>query len=311
MATFGDIRFALQKQVPGIDQDVWDGFIMAVYQEILDRMSWQRMKTEYVIQTPAEVNGGTLTATQGNQAVVSDAVAGPLWSAALNGRMFRIASGPEYYQFTFQSTDPATGFATALLDRPYEADEGNGPVGSLLSYQINQNIFPLPAAVRLVEFVRNLDEGWPLTRLSNVDMNVAEANRGDYGDPGYWLPSFDQNSNPPVAQIEIYPVPQNVYGLAVDCVVEDVAFGVSSGSISQVWVRPSCIIAGARSLASAHLEKFTAAEWWGQRFATLISQTVSIESQRIGPQKIRMADRFTRHRILRATNLTPQVRMLP
>lgn len=324
MATYGDIRFALTKQVPGVDPEIWDGFVMDMYQQILDRMNWQRLRQVFTIQTPVEVNGGTLTATLGDQTVLSDIVAAPLWSTALNGRMIRIENGPEYYQFTYQSTDPVTGFAVGLLDRPYEAGgltDSDLPIpltGPGLGYQINQNIYPMPPAVRLVEAVRNLDRGWSLNRITQTDLDDSEGQRGDYGDPAFWLPTFDQQSNPPVQQIEIYPVPQYGYGLSVEVVSEDVTFGApspggapASSSTAQVWMRPSCIKAGARALMEAHLKDFTAAGFWMAQFEKLLSQMVNIDSTRLGAQKMRMADRFTRHRIYRAMNQTPQVRLLP
>ena len=292
MATYGDIRLNLSKQRPGVDPELIDGFILDTYQKMLDTMSWSRLDGSITIQTPAEVNVGTVTVTPGNQIVRGS---GTGWTSNLTGRVIRVDGGEEIYQFTYQ--DPMTG----ALDRPYEGES----TGAGLAYQINQNVFPLPANLRLVEGVRNLDSGWTLERTTRALLNLDDASRDFYGVPCYWIPTFDQQSNPPVPQIELYPVPNQLVGVAIDGVFEDVTFGTGSSTTLPIWTRPSCLKAGARAMIEAHLENYNGAEYWDGEYAKLLAQMVGIDSMRSGPAQMRMASRFTRHRIERILNVNP------
>lgn len=296
--TYGSLRYSLDKQIPGIAREIWDSWIVGIYQEIIDQLPWQRLKSSFTLQTAAEVNTGTVTISVGNAAVIGS---GTAWNTFMSGRIIRFAGGPEYYQVTI------TDAVTAQLDRPYE-----GPnAGTGVTYQINQTVYPLPSTVAYVEQVSDLDDGWALGKMTLSELNASDAQRSAYGSPGKWVPLFDEYSTPPVPQIEIYPVPDKPYGLRLDVVSEDVTFGTGSATTALPWIRPLCIQAGARSLAEAHLKDFNAAAFWEAKYRRLAQQLVNTDSALSGPQRIQMSDRFTRHRLLRSTNYLPHGPRLP
>jgi hypothetical protein len=286
MSTFGELRFRLSKLVPGIDLDLLDGWIMDRYQEILDMLPWSRLEAVVAIQSPDEYNTGTLTATAGSAAIVGS---GTVWTAAMTGRIIRIANRPEYYQFT-RLTD-----TTGTLDRAFD-----GVTAAALAYQINQNVYLLPSDARIVNGVTFQYGGRQLVRMSLGQLNEIAPNRTAYGEPLYWAPYMDAYTNPPVPQVELYPIPDGQWTFPVQFTADTAAADAATPSATVLpWVRPGALIAGVSADIYRHTEKFNAADRQELRFEKIVAQMVGAEVANRPPARIKLADRYTRHRVER------------
>ena len=81
--TYGQIKFRLTKQFPGVDADVLEGFVTDCYQEILGALPWVRLNVEALLTTTAAYATGTVASTQGSAAI---ALTGGTWTAGMTGR---------------------------------------------------------------------------------------------------------------------------------------------------------------------------------------------------------------------------------
>lgn len=265
---------------PGVNPDLIDGWISDRYQQMLDGLSWNRLRQVQAISLAAEYATGTVTVTQGSTAITGS---GTTWTALMTGRMIRIAALDDFYQFTRVSA------TTGTLDRAYIGDSGSG-----LSYRINQNVVTLDTDVRLVESVR--DSSMELTRFTQAQMRRSFPARNSYGAPAEWSWYPDANTDPPVIQIEVFPVPVVAVSLLADVIVDTSGLDVTDATSSLLpWTRPACLIAGVQADVSVHLDQLPKAALYEARFDKLLLQMKGIDHEADGPQPIGIADRYTRH----------------
>lgn len=284
--TYGELRFRLTKLAPGVDPDLIEGWIDDRYMEILDRLSWTRLRVESVLQTVAPYATGTVSMTNGLNTV---ALAGGAWSSAMTGRAFRVDGQQEYYEFT------RTGALAGTLDRVYEGETAAG-----LAYRIFQNIYPLPAALRILEEIRSFTLG-PLDKFSKAQLNASVPSRPAYGVPRVWTPYMDDSSDPPQPQVELYPIPDAAIGLPFSYIADKAALSAGAATATLLpWLRPAAMVAGCEASILRHLKEWIGARLAGEEFERQISLMLNNEAKMKGPTRIRMASRFTRHRLARS-----------
>lgn len=218
MATFGDIRFQLSKVHPGVDHDLLDAWILEGYQHILAELDWQRLDAKTSIAIPAEHNTGTVAVTAGSSSITGT---GTTWTAQMTGRMFRVTTDEEYYQFTYVSATAGT------LDRVY-----GGETAAEAAYRINQNVYALPGDARAVQGV----DGLELRGRSQLSPW-----RTDYGTPIQWAPYMDSFTDPPLLQIEVYPVPTEAGLLAVSYTMDAAPASLDTSVSLLPWASPAAI----------------------------------------------------------------------
>ena len=239
-----------------------------------------------MIQSPVEYATGTLTATAGSAAIVG---AGTVWTAAMTGRIIRIAEGSEYYQFTRVSD------TTGTLDRVFE-----GETATLQTYQINQNVFQVRVDARILNGVTFQYGGRQLVKKSLGELNEIVPGRTAYGEPLYWAPYMDAYTNPPVPQVELYPIPDKVWTFVVQFTADAAAANAATPSATVLpWLRPAALIAGVSADIYTHTEKYNASDRQEKRFQTLVAQMVGTEAAARPPAQVRLASRYTRHRLER------------
>jgi len=285
MATYGEIRGRLAQLFPGIELDLWDGWIADRYQQILDALNWQRLDVVQTLQTEAEYNTGTLDATLGSTVLAGT---GTAWVAGMSVRILRIASRPEFYGFTY------VGATSGTLDRAFEGETDTG-----LSYRLNRNVFALSSDTRYVQSVESFETGLPLIRCSVADLNRMDAARTAYGDPTHWAPYMDASTTPPSPQIELWPIPTGLKSLRVQTVTEAVPFAGATAAGVLPWVRPQALIEGCSANARRHEKDVASAREHESQFGALVMQMAAIDAQRVGPVAIRQPERYTRHRARR------------
>ena len=287
--TYGEIKLQLSKLLPGIDPELVEGWIQGRYQRILDTIPWKRQEGESVLQAPASYAIGTLTVTQGSNVVTSDGTTPTVFTAAMNGLMIRIAAQAEYYQFTYVS--PTVG----NLDRGYE-----GPDATAATYRIDQAIYLLPTNCRIVRQVRPFHNDWkPLELVSPAELNRIRPSRNYYGTPRYACPTWDNSSDPPQMQLELYPVPDvpdtssTLLSWGVDYIFEEAELDRNgSGVTLKPFARPAAIFAGVQSDAmrprptlDGHLGP---EQVYDAESATPTAQSLMNIQQQRGPPPIRL-----------------------
>lgn len=286
MATLGDIRFRLTKLAPGIDLDLLDGWIGDRYSQALDYLPWQRLDASGSLVTQAEYAAGTLTATQGSNAITGD---GTVWTAGMTGRLIRIAGRTEYYTFT------RTGDTTGTLDRAYEGETNSG-----LSYRIAQNLYALPADLRLLDSVSRLGGNVQLAKKSKAELRRMAPSKPVHGQPLYYALAMDSDSDPPQPRIELYPIPVEAEGLEFDYTADAAVPSTAGGSLLP-FMRPAILLAGVQADLAMRAGNFSAADRFEARFQQLLSTAAGIDSDNNGPTRLRMPSRHTRHRVRRWT----------
>ncbi len=282
--TFGRIRKRLVEFRPGIPLDLLTDIINERYTQILDELNWERLDQESILPTTAIYETGTLAVTNG-----SDAVTGTLtvFTAGMTGRGIRISSGAEFYEFTYASA------TTATLDRVYEGEDDTAA-----SFKIFQSVYPLPVNLRSVESIRSLSCQQGLEQVSRQWLNREIAGRPQYGTPRYWSQFMDDASDPPLPQIELYPIPTDAEGLPYSFTADPSALSATSTSLLP-WVRPGALVAGCEADLLSLDKNYLGADRKEARFQALLKQMRANAARAAGPATIRIAKRHTQHRARR------------
>lgn len=281
--SFGDIKLRLVKQFPGVDPELLDGWIFDRYQQILDRLPWQRLDAQWALNAPGVLQAGTVSITQGDSELAGN---GTSWGIELTGRSVRLSNDGTYYQFQFELPN------LAYLDRPYQG-------ASLIEapYTIFQNIFPLPGDVRVVRGIHFMEGGGELRRLGNQQFNRLARDRRLLGHPRVYRLFMDDWTQG-LPQIEIFPVPYDPISLRVEYTMESPAFSPANVTLLP-WARPSAILAGVSADATLHLDKLSQSDRYRAEFDELVENMVRSESHRAGPLQSRLPDRYVAHRMKR------------
>jgi hypothetical protein len=218
----------------------------------------------------------------------------------MTGRAFRVDGRSEYYEFTYAS--PTTG----TLDRVYEGD-----TAAAATYRIAQWIYTLPSDCRMLDGdPRVLEYPAPVRRKSRGELNESAPNRATYGVPQVCAPFMDAATDPPVMQIELFPVPDRVLSIAVPYVAEAVALGDTSKTLLP-WLRPGCLKSGVLAEGKKHQDNFNAADRYERDFEAQLVEMAMDEARRQGPKPLQASDWMTRHRVNRVIRTLRNPRILP
>ncbi len=282
--SYGTIRLRLQKQAPGTDLELLDGWIQDVYTEILDRLPWKRSEADIVIQAPVSYATGTVTVTQGVATITG---AGTVWTAGMTGLAIRFDNQETYYQFTDVNATSAT------LDRPYE-----GVDGTEVTYRIDQPVYVMPANARQIRSVVPMhDRTRPLEMITPAELDRISISRNTYGTPKYAVAHWDSFANPPRMQIELYPIPQSpttnsaIPSWAVEYVFDRDDLDPEATSTSLLpWVRPAALIDGVMAKIRRHAGDLKTSVAHFAEHTRLVGIMAQINAEQRGAQTIRLAE---------------------
>jgi hypothetical protein len=295
--TWGQIRLNLLTTTPGIPLDLLDEWINSRYTSVLEATDWIGLKGHTTIETtPAYQSGAdTITATVGQTAVVG---VGTAWNALLQGLVFYIPGDTAVYTITFVSPTQIT------LDRPYEG-RGNIPVGTVYAaspYVIMQDIYPLPTDCRSIVTVLGRG-GFPLQPFTKDGLDRSAGTRARVGYPEAWAEYDDSPAAPVVVhQIQLSPAPLNQIGYSLEYLRNAQAFDGRTLTASPLpFVTPAVILAGVRADIAIFQEKpATKVAAYQLQFDKELARMLLVEhTQRRVKAALKMADRFTRHRMIR------------
>jgi hypothetical protein len=299
--TWGQLRLTLQIAAPGVNLDLLDAWINARYEKILERTDWSGLTRHGTIQTAAAYQPGTDTVTLlvGSAGVTG---AGTSWTSALAGKRFYRPGDTALYTV---ATVPGAGSLT--LDRAYEGNGADTP-GTLYpgaAYVLMQNVYALPADVRSVVNLLDPATGSPMARFSHAELDETAGARTQVGEPAAYAVYDDSaETDPPVAhRIEFWPPPLRAAGVPIEYVGAAIGFdGENTSDGPLPWVTTAAMLNGVLADIQLHLKEYAGAKFYEALFQEELSKMLLLEhgqKRKIVP--LRMAPRFTRHRLARAT----------
>lgn len=257
--------------------------------------------------TTAALNATQLTFTSSDSVTVqmgNSTVTGAdtWWTSAIVGQKFYVPGDVGIYTVT------AVGSNTSLtLDRPYEGNgvdlPGTTYAGS--NYVLMQNVYPLPSDVRAISTVLDPVTGFPLNPMSKDQLDQSAGPRTLVNDPTCFAPIEDSNEAfpPVIKQIEFFPPPLHNRGMVIEYLHVATAFdGGNTSGTPLPFVSNTVLLAGVRADIAAHLGNAAQALIYGKAFDRELDRLLLVEhAQRRVKVRVQMADRFTRHRLQRAS----------
>jgi hypothetical protein len=290
--TFGELRFRLSKLAPGIDPDVLDGAINDAYGSILARTSWKLLEAEGVIQTVAPYETGTIALTLGSLSIVGT---GTTWTSGMIGRGVYIPGRNESYRFNY--TDATHG----ALDRPYE-----GPTATGAAYKIYQDIYELPEDYARPFLNRNqrlpgVITHWDRKQFDGLRLcTFGEPAIYTLATPGPW-PELQTSEEDDLRRAQLYPIPDAAAGYPFTYIRRVPPFneGDTDNPILP-WVSTKALMDLVRASPEVSKQDYTGADRLRASGEFEISKMLLADARLRGPQQIRMAPQYTRHRLARA-----------
>lgn len=297
--TWGQLRFTLQTSAPGVSLDLIDEYLRTRYEQILAFKDWQGLRRHTTVQTTAAYQSSTDSAalTVGAAAVTGT---GTAWTSALVGTKFYRPGDTAVYRIGGVLS------ATVLtLDRPYEGIGSSAPgtVYAGSAYVLMQNVYELPDDCRsLVEALNPLN-GLPLEEFDKDDADQSWGPRTLVANPQAWAPADDtrEEDGPVLHRIELFPPPLYARGIPIEYRRAALPFdGGNTAAAPLPWVTDSVLLFGCRADIRAHLEDYAGAKLYEMKFeGELVRLALRDDAEKKGPQRMRMASRFTRHRLAR------------
>jgi hypothetical protein len=288
----------LQQTAPGVSLDLIDGFLNTRYTSVLSATDWADLKAHSAIQTQAayESTTDTATVTVGTAAVVG---AGTTWTAAISGQAFYVPGDTVTYIATYVSATSLT------LDRPYEGKTGD-PAGLAYPaspYVLMQNLYALPTDCKSVVSVLDPTNDIPLDKFTKDGLDTFAGPRTRIGYPTAWAEygNTPETTQPVLHQIELFPPPRDARGYPLEYLRTANPFTGENTSDSPLpFISGAVLLAGVRADIALSEEKFAKALGYEKQFEGELARLLLEEhSQRRVKASLKMAGRFTRHRLAR------------
>jgi hypothetical protein len=298
--TWGQLRLQCQLSALSIDLDLIDGWLNTRYEKIIQATDWTGIDAHATIQTKAAYQSvaDTVTLTVGSATVTG---LGTAWTNAIGGaQQFYRPGDSASYTPTYVSATQLT------LDRPYEGmgSDAPGTVYAAAAYVLMQNLYALPAdCSTVVEIIDPITE-FPMQRMSKAELDASVGVRTLVEDPRiYAIYDDSPETNPPVVhQVEFYPPPLYARGLPLEYRRSVFGFdGQTTGASPLPFVGSLALIVGVRADVATHLKQTAQAMKYESEFKEALADLLRVEhSQRRKAPVMKMAARFTRHRMARA-----------
>lgn len=299
--TWGQLRFNVLQSSPGISITLVDEWLNSRYEQVLEATDWTGIHARATIETQAAYQSGSDTVTL---TVGSDAVAGlgTAFTANLVGMRFYAAGDNPIY--TVKAYTDATHIT---LDRPYEgrANDAPGAVYPHMAYTFMQNVYPLPADCRAIERLYDATYQYPMQEMTPGELAESNGPVTHLGDPQIFAQIEDTPEvigAPTVHQVQLSPAPRYARGHVLEYLRDPYRFtGINLTQCPLPFVSTSVLMYGVRADIAAYQGKMQQAAAYESKYKQELNQLLQVEhSQRRAPGTIRMAPRFTRHRLERA-----------
>jgi len=289
----------LQTGFPEASLDLLDSHLNCRYTSVLEATDWTGLKAHATIQTVAAyqsiAGGDTVTLTVGSNVVAG---AGTAWTDAITGQNIYRPGDTTTYVATYVSAVALT------LDRPYEG-LGVYPPGAVYAgtpYVFMTNVYDLPADLDAIVTLLNPISNLPMTGMTKDELDRSAGPRTLVANPRVYAETDDSaepappgNAPPVLRQLELYPPPVWARGYPLEYLRNPYPFDGSNTSRSPLpFVTDKVLLEGVRSDLSTGAETLRYEASFGRELARML---LVEHAQRRVKAPVRMADRFTRHRL--------------
>ena len=281
--TFGEVRFQLSKRAPGTDPDLLDGFINEAYRSILARTSWKLLETDATFVTVPTYTTGMLSLVTGSTAVVG---IGTAFTAGMAGMGLAIPPSGSPYLFTYVDATHGT------LDRPFE-----GTTNATAGFTLYKDIYPLPADYARPFVALNQRRAGLIGHMDRKQLDRSAPTRVFFGEPAVYS-IVSATAGIPNAQL--YPIPAYAASYPFTYIQKQPYLGEADTNTEFLpWVSDKAILDLTRAAIEADRKNYTGAAAYTAAAAPEIQMMLAADAKVRGPQQIRMAPFFTRHRLER------------
>jgi hypothetical protein len=304
MSTWGQLRLILQTQFPDVSLDILDSALNCRYSSALEATDWTGIKAHATITTNAAYQSvsDSVTLVVGSATVAG---AGTAWAQAITGQKFYRPGDEVFYAATYVSP------AALTLDRPYEGlgTEANGTVYAASPYVFMQNVYALPFDVRSVVTVMNPVTGRPMEDFTKDGLDRSAGPRTTVGDPACWAqhddspePAPPANAPPVLHRIEFYPPPLRARGYPLEYLRAPYFFDGQNTSRSPLpFISDKLLLEGVRADIATAAGSMPQAMKYEASYERELGRLLLVEHAQVRVKApVRMADRFTRHRLARS-----------
>lgn len=290
MYSFGQIRLLLQQFAPGVSLDTIDQAINARYGLMLSLMEWKGLEASGVLETTAAICTGTITATQGSNAVVGVATG---WTTSITGMQLLVDGTSPLYTVTFASATSLT------LDRPFE-----GASITAGGYTLLQSVYPLPANCRTLSVITSPTTGLELTPMTELEFAQLVGFGDIRGVATRYIPQpdlVDPSTGSVLAQqIKLYPLPTQALGYPIVYEQSAPAFdGVNTNAGPLPFVSDAALLDGCRASLLMQAKDYAGAQVFEAAFHAHFTGMIHVENTKREPRAPRLDPAYTRHRIQR------------
>lgn len=282
--------------------DLLDAWLNSRYEQVLEAGDWTGIRGRATIQTIGAYQSSTDTVTF---TVGSTGVVGLLttWTSAIIGLRIYMPGDSVIY------TVVAVGSTTALtLDRPYEGRglDGPGVVYAASEYVLMQNIYPLPTDCRAVNQILDAVTSYPLMQFTQAELENTAGIRTLIDLPKSYA-EIEDTPEPAngvtIHQVELFPPPRLARGYTVEYLRNANQFnGLNLAQSPLPFVSQSVLVYGVRADIAVWQGRIPQAQAFEAKFQEELTRLLRVEhTQRRAKPTLRMASRFTRHRLARST----------
>lgn len=291
--TFGELRFRLTKLLPGMDPDVLDGAINDAYQSILARKAWKGLEADGYIQTVAPYADGTIALVAG---ALEFTGTGTAFTAEMNQMGVYVPGRNESYRFNF--IDATHG----ALDRPFE-----GGSSATAGYKLYQDTYELPDDYVSPFSARNERLPGMIEHWDRKDVERQLGAHCVFGEPEIYsivtpgpFPQLNADEENDRKRARLYPIPAYAAGYPYAYIRSAPVLTEGDTEVNILpWVSTKALMDLTRAAIEADKKNYTGAAYYTAMAEPEIKTMLLADAKNRGPQQIRMAAQFTRHRLER------------
>jgi hypothetical protein len=189
----------------------------------------------------------------------------------------------------------SVGITRSALGTSAASHTSGATVTPLIPYTIFQHIYPLPSDCRLLEDEAFSGKFGPMKRTTGAQLNESDPWRETTGVPQQWASYMDDNSTPPLMQVELWPVPEKAVGIPFTYATQDGPL-TSTSTLLKVWLQPAALIEGVTARIKAHLKDYTGAQLHQAASGIALKLMRSTEAQGLAPTQMKLSSHYTQAR---------------